>query len=371
MSSSRFVSLDFVRGVAVLGILLMNAVAIGLGKNAYYNTSLGGLATPLDTVIGTIGEVVVDQKFMGLFSLLFGASIVLFHERAAAKGKRATALSLWRNALLLGIGFGHTLLWDGDVLMLYALCAPALLALRRLPASLLAGVGVLTYALSALVLWDAQREVGADALVGYWIADGPLRAAEFSESVEGVLFVDAVFRALGAMLVGMAAYKAGWLTQALTPARARVAWAGVALGLLGGGASVAWAASAGHSAEVAFVHNIPNTLGALPMAVGYALLLGAADARVPAWLAVRVRALGRSALTNYIAQTVLCLALLASIAAEHLTRTGVLGFVCVVWALQLWASHAWLQRYRLGPLEWAWRCMTYGRVERMRRGGGA
>ena len=101
--SGRITNLDALRGVAVFGILFMNAVSYGLEPAAYFNISLGN-DTPLDWVIGVFGEVVVDQRLMGVFSLLFGAGIVLFADRASAKGNRGGWLSLWRNLLLLGIG---------------------------------------------------------------------------------------------------------------------------------------------------------------------------------------------------------------------------------------------------------------------------
>ena len=367
-TGGRVSALDFTRGCAVLGILLMNAVAIGIGMPAYYNVSMGLDAMPLDTAIGVWGEIFVDQKFMGIFSLLFGASVLLFFERAAGKGLKAMRLSLWRNGLLFAMGAAHAALWDGDVLLLYALCAPLLLVSRNLPASVLGGAGGLLYASSALLLWWAQTHVPGEALAGYWTATEGLREASLSDDAGGVIVLDAFLRALGAMLVGMALYKRGWLTASeLNPSRRRVAVAGVALGVLGGSASVWWAWSAGYADSVAFAHNIPNTLGALPMAIGYALLFAAWDARAPEGWTSRVRALGRMALTNYIGQTVLCLLVLASLPAERVTRTTVLAFVFVVWAVQLQGSRAWLRRFRFGPLEWLWRSATYRHLEPLRR----
>ena len=105
--SGRITSLDLIRGVAVLAILLMNAVYFGLGSAPYFNLSAGGSETWLDWAVGILGEVFVDQKFMGLFSLLFGAGMILFIDRASGRGRRAVLLNLWRNALLLLIGVLH------------------------------------------------------------------------------------------------------------------------------------------------------------------------------------------------------------------------------------------------------------------------
>ena len=83
--SSRITSLDLIRGGAVLGILLMNAVSFKYGSVPYWNISAGGMNNGLDWAVGIFGEIFIDQKFMGLFSLLFGAGIMLFIDRAAAR----------------------------------------------------------------------------------------------------------------------------------------------------------------------------------------------------------------------------------------------------------------------------------------------
>ena len=122
--STRITSLDLIRGVAVLGILLMNAVSFKFGRVPYLNLSAGGSETWLDWSVGVFGEIFIDQKFMGLFSLLFGAGILLFIERAESKDGRPILLNLWRNALLLAMGILHALAWDGDVLTVYAISSP-------------------------------------------------------------------------------------------------------------------------------------------------------------------------------------------------------------------------------------------------------
>ena len=92
--TGRITSLDLIRGVAMLGILLMNAVYFRFGSGPYFNLSAGGSETWLDWAVGIFGEVFVDQKFMGLFSLLFGAGMILFIDRASGRGRRAVLLNL-------------------------------------------------------------------------------------------------------------------------------------------------------------------------------------------------------------------------------------------------------------------------------------
>ena len=120
----------------------MNAVHFRFGPAPYFNLSAGGSETWLDWAVGIFGEVFVDQKFMGLFSMLFGAGMILFIDRARERGRRAALLNLWRNALLLLIGILHFLLWDGDVLMVYAVSSVFLITLQRLPNRALISLGV-------------------------------------------------------------------------------------------------------------------------------------------------------------------------------------------------------------------------------------
>ncbi len=166
----RITSLDLLRGVAVLVIVLMNAVSFKHGLAPYINLSAGGSETWLDWTIGVFGEIFIDQKFMGIFSLLFGAGILLFIERAERREGRPVLLNLWRNVLLLGIGILHAILWDGDVLIAYAVSAVFLLALRKLPSRALIGIGAVVYLLSVpLMLLMQAIANGADvSLAGIW-----------------------------------------------------------------------------------------------------------------------------------------------------------------------------------------------------------
>ncbi|MEM1335630.1 MAG: hypothetical protein AAGG08_19470, partial [Actinomycetota bacterium] len=209
---SRIESLDVIRGVAVLGILLMNVVNFGLGVPAYFNLDAGGSDTWLDRSVGVAGELLPDQKFMAMFSLLFGAGIVLFHERAVATGKHAVRLSLWRNLLLFGIGLVHSIFWDGDVLVVYAVCAPVVIAARRLPDAALLALAVGVIALSPLLAVVGQDSVGPNGagLGEYWGITG-----DMNDEVSLWLLADFLVRALGLMLLGIVAYRRGSVTGAL------------------------------------------------------------------------------------------------------------------------------------------------------------
>ena len=363
--TARITHLDALRGVAVLGILVMNAVSYGLEPAAYFNVSAGS-RTPLDWIIGVLGEILVDQKFMGIFSILFGAGIVLFADRAAAKGTRAGRLSLWRNLLLLGIGALHMTLWEGDVLMVYAVAAPFLILARRLPPRLLFGAGTVIFLGTAIL--SALFRTGIDA-DGWQLGELWLSAGDTSDVLLFFFVLHFFLRAVGMMLIGVALYRTGVLSgQRSRRWYRRMAVIGLGAGLPLAALGVLVGALDDFAPDSALLSMIPNTLGTIPASLGWISLIILWNMRSPTALHRRVRALGQMALTNYLTQTILgVLVLQLALGDVELTRTAVLGFIVVVWALQLWWSQAWLSRFRFGPCEWLWRVATYRRMQPLRR----
>ena len=334
---ARIISLDLIRGVAVLGILLMNAVSFKLGRGPYFNLSAGGSETWLDWAVGFFGEVFIDQKFMGLFSLLFGAGMILFIDRASRRGSRAVVLNLWRNALLLLIGVLHFLLWDGDVLMVYAVSSVFLIGLRKLPNWVLISVGAAVFALSianALFAQHLANTISA-SLSGLW------EPGEVSDEdpVVGLFLLGYFLRALGLILVGAGLYRTGFMNGGL-PARTYrlTAMVGLAVGLPLAAAGVVITAVNDYSRDIAVVGQIPNTLGTIPASLGYMCLIILWNNRADSWLKQRLRAVGRMALTNYLSQTVLGVLVLTVLLGDvdSVNRSAVLVFVFAVWALQVW-----------------------------------
>ena len=369
--SRRITSLDLIRGVAVLGILLMNAVSFRFGDAPYLNLSAGGSETWLDWCVGIFGEIFVDQKFMGLFSLLFGAGMILFIDRAVEKGRRAVLLNLWRNALLLLIGVLHFMVWDGDVLMAYAISSVFLIALRKLPNGALISIGAVVFVLSIGLALLAQNMADTTdvSLSGIW-KPGEVSDDDSSQAVMGVFMLGFLLRATGLILVGAGLYRAGFMNGGLPVRTYRLtAIIGLAIGLPLAAAGVIITALYDYSREIAFIGQIPNTLGTIPASLGYMSLIilwnNGADNR----LKRRLRAVGRMALTNYLTQTVLGVLVLTVLLGDvdFVNRSAVLVFVFAVWALQLWWSQAWLSRFLFGPAEWLWRVATYRSGQPFRR----
>lgn len=365
--ASRITSLDLVRGVAVLGILLMNVVSFKYGQVPYWNLSAGGSEIWIDWAVGIFGEVFVDQKFMGLFSLLFGAGVMLFIDRASRRERHPVWLNLWRNLLLLGIGILHFLLWDGDVLMLYAVSSAILLCLRKLSARTLIIIGAVIFLLP--VPGDFLAQTIADSynsdLTGIWTDPG----TEIRDPI-GLFMLSGYFaRGLGMILIGAGLFRLGFI-QGECSNRTYRAFAvyGTALGLALAALGFGFVAWNDFSREVAFIGNIPNTLGTIPASLGYMSLIVLWNKRKNSWLKTRLSAVGRMALTNYLAQSVLGVLILAVVLADLSPgRGGLLVFVVGVWIVQLWWSQAWLGRFRFGPAEWLWRIATYRRWQPLGR----
>ena len=361
--TARITQLDTARGAAVLGILIMNSVSFAFGSIAYFDVSLPKPIWVGDTAAGVFGEVFADQKFMGVFSLLFGASMLLFLERVSARSPHAIRLSLWRNTLLLFIGFAHSLLWVGDVLLIYAVCAPVLLLCHRLSARTLQvlGCGVFTLSLASAWMLGAIDDAHIRTL---WAGTANTPTEEW---VGLLILTDLGSRSLGMMFLGMGLYKSGFLKRPLAPGGLTKSVVAIVIAAGVSACGQWWVATQGPDAAVIGRANVLNGFATIPMAVGYLGLFMAWDRRSTGPWIRRVQALGKMALTNYLSQTVLCMALVAYLPSPWLTRSSVwLGIHCI-WALQLFASEAWLNRYRMGPIEWLWRCATYRQWAPLRR----
>lgn len=360
--SERITGLDTIRGVAVLGILTMNVVSYGLGTSAYFNIDASSPQSWLDWLIGGLGEVFFDQKFMGLFSMLFGAGIVLFADRAAAKGRRAGLLSLWRNFLLLLIGVAHAALWDGDVLIVYAVCSPLLIAMRNLPVRLMFALGAVAMIVPSIGAALLQPTIDAD---GYGLGEYWGVAGTMSDAV-GLWFIsDFFFRGLGMMLIGVGAYRSGFLTgRKSSDSYVRAARWGLGLGLPFSAAGFGLVVLKDFGSDVALIGTIPNTIATIPIVFGYAALISLWHRRTSERpFNERIRAVGRMALTNYLTQTILGIAILRGLFDPvNLSRSLLVLFAVGVWGLQMWWSQAWLAKHRYGPAEWAWRVATYRRL---------
>lgn len=412
-TGDRIVLLDVLRGFAVLGILLMNILAFGLPSPAYsypgFDVDPAGGA---DRTAWIFVELFGEGSMRGLFSLLFGAGILLFTTGTGAK----SATTHYRRMfflLLFGLFDSYVLLWFGDILICYALCGALLYPLRhwRVRSLLLAAlvIGVLT-SLSYLALnlglqslYEASRVVAETAdpsALEPWVRDAAAGWNEFAASYHlnaeqvaqeaqlrrdsyasafrwnltqsntMLFFVTPLFLlwdALLMMLLGMALFRLGILAGVLSRAAAvRMA----AVGLLVGLACNVWELQRALAADLSLLSafaqaNASYHIGRIAMTLGYTGLLALAlQAGFATGLLRHLAAVGRMALSNYLMHSLIALLLFTGAGLGplgELHRAELYAVVLAIWALQLWLSPRWLSTHRFGPLEYLWRRLTYGR----------
>ncbi|WP_313416768.1 DUF418 domain-containing protein [Stenotrophomonas sp.] len=391
-SGERIAVLDVLRGAALLGILLMNIEAFS-GPLDLAFTGIDVHWRGIDYWADAFVYVFVQGKFFTLFSLLFGAGFAVMAQRAEVAGRDFTPFYLRRSAGLLLIGLCHALLvWSGDILVMYALISLPLLACREAPRSWLPWMGLTVYlggvAMMLLVgamvsmasaeevrgmLAEAQRSIDLQRQVygqGSWAQANVQRLSEFGTSMGALLITGP--EVLGMFLIGSWFAGSGALA---TPERfprlyASLRWIALPLGLLVTLLGVAWKPYLAPGA-----YNLPVTaamalvtVGGLPMCLGYLAWIVHWRARL-AWLAP----VGRMALTHYLGQSLLCTWTFYHYGLgrfEMMPRSVQLLFALLLFAAQVVISHLWLRHFRFGPIEWAWRTMTYRQWPPMRRGAG-
>lgn len=403
LGGGRLISLDFTRGVAVLGILFANIMGMGQPLETAYGWP-GGFLSDHDSfadALWVVQFVLVDGKMRGLFTLLFGAGIILFADRAKENGGWA-GLTIQRLFWLFVFGLAHYyLLWRGDILALYALCGVIVLVaidwtwVQQLGAGLTAyfvgsiyHIGVLgplwvanetalgrssefaeladsTRAFIEIQLADGEREA-AIAAQGSWF-DYVRHAAQDHTWNWWDTFLSSAPETIALMLIGMALYRAGLFDGRLNRRSQTICgWVGVTVGIVLTAPIGWWAWHDGFTfTGTALASHGLQSVTRLPMILGLAALLALYGPRATGWLGSRITAAGRAAFTNYIGTSLLMLAvfqgwglgLFGALTRVQLNLVAIAG--CI---LMLTWSQPWLSRFRYGPLEWLWRCLTNRRI---------
>ncbi len=395
--AERIVAIDVLRGFAVLGILIVNMQGFARVSSAYMNPSSGGAFTGADVWIWAAIYLFADTKFISIFSMLFGAGMVMMSDRMAARGASGTRLHYRRQLWLLLIGLVHAyLIWHGDILVTYALCGLILYPFRTLAPRRLLLIGGCAVAFvvplwgligMSVPFWPAEDVAAAaaewappeevlDAEIaafrGGWTGQVAFRAPiTLALQTAGFLFL-LLWRAGGLMLVGMALYRLGVLATDRSPAfYRRVAVVGIGAGLPLSAAGIAYKLHHGFAWEKAmFQGELFNYVGSIGVFLGYvALVMLAVQGGWLPGLQKRLTATGRMALTNYIAQSVVCTLIFYGHGLglfECVGSPGRVAIVVAIWTLQLIWSPWWLARFRFGPLEWLWRSLSYMERQPMR-----
>ncbi len=385
----RLVHLDFIRGVAVLGILVMNIQSFSMPAAAYSNPTVYGDLTGINYAVWFFSHLFFDQKFMTMFSLLFGVSLMLFSERVEHREGQSGARYYLRTGWLLLFGLMHAyFFWWGDVLTVYAICGMFSYLFRHSSVKGLVSAALTLFGIVSLLLVmqslfaDVMSEADvARDILPYWDPGAEHITRELSAHrgswQDAFLFrinmasdtlafmVGYLPRVLGLQLLGMALYKSGfalgqWQKSVYIKAALMCIPFGIWLTYIGVLANEAndydWRYSTGFGAQY-------NYWGSLITAFGYFSLLLAGKHYIEnnRWTCFLTN-VGRTAFTNYILQSFICTFLIYGYGLNlygSLQRYQQLLMVILVWGILLAFSNLWLRYFKQGPLEWLWRWLTY------------
>ena len=381
--SDRIVSLDALRGVAILGILLINIQSFSMPEIVRINPTQYGDFTGINFLVWLLSHVFIERKFITLFALLFGAGVLLFVNAKEKQGYSAVKLHYRRTFWLLVIGGIHAyLLWDGDILVVYGLCALWIVLAREWSASKLATFGTLLLSVPFFFRLEQALALDPGAQLEFWTASEAAIQAEieayrggWTENMEervpaayaqhttqflGLL----AWRYTGIMLWGMALFKWGFLSNRRSVAEyRRLAFASGVGGLALTGAGVVFIIAHDWSSSAGFVWPLFNYWGSLLLALSYvALVMLFCRGRTGTPLVHGFAAVGRTALSNYLFQTVVATSIFYGFGLGlfgHVSRLEQLGIVVLIWVVQITLSVLWLRRFRYGPVENVWRVLTY------------
>jgi uncharacterized protein len=418
--TERVSSVDVIRGVALLGILGMNIYAFALPWVAYNNPLAYGATSGIHFGTWVFTHLFFDLKFMAIFSMLFGAGLVLMHQRAEALGRPFAGVYYRRMLWLLIIGAVHAyLLWFGDILFPYAVCGLVLYPFRRRSARFLIILGMillligLGLQLSGGYFFSFARQQAAEAKAALAAGETPTElqsqmkeswdqlSVAFKPSEENIaeqieayrggygqnlsrrvpmvimMHMQALpfmlfWRIAGMMLLGMGLMKLG-VFAATRSTRFYSGWlvAGYVIGLVlvysGMQQNLA------HDFDFVFTWKTGNTfnyVGSLFVALGHiSVVMLICRTGVLAGLRRRLGAVGQMALSNYLLHTILLTPIFYGFGLGlfgRIDRFWLMFFVVGVWIIQLLISPAWLKHFRFGPAEWIWRSLTYWRRQPMR-----
>lgn len=405
--SERILTLDVIRGIAVMGILSVNIVGMAMIETAYFYPPAYGFHSTGDKVMWALNSIFVDGRFRALFSILFGASLTLVVTRAIEAGRSGWKVHYARMVALLLFGALHYyLLWWGDILMNYALVGmiafvfwrlrPRLLVLAAIIALTVSYVPPVVFGLTQIHKIAEGLEPGAPpelrAKTERAIAEIKPTAAEIEGDKREHASLAAHARAatqgdallepwesvygygietLGFMLLGIAAFKTGFLTGGWS----RRSYAIVAATCLGGDlllqSYAAYASLRDDFDPFTFMPwtriylNPLHAVGAFGYAALIILLLGRRSA-----IADRFAAVGRAAFSNYLGSTIVGSLLFYGTFGGlygQLSRGQVWLFVPAIWVAMLLWSKWWLDRFAYGPFEWAWRSLARWKLQPMRK----
>ena len=417
-TKERINSLDIIRGIALFGILLMNIVGFGLYK-AYYDPTNSGGATGWDLKVWWINNMFFEGTMRGLFSMLFGAGIVLFNSRTinGLPGIAVTDAYFRRTLWLLVFGVIHAylLLWAGEILFPYAVIGLIAYSFRNLHSRKLIIAGLcFSIGLTALNVKDYyQTEKAFD---DYTIAEKGKTATdslskenkkaiaewetivaekkgtpeayqnlkkEFNKGYLSIVWYRSaiiqvrqslwvyrlwIWDVFSMVLLGMAFFKNGiFKAEKSNRYYLLMMLAGYLVGISVNYWETSYLLDHNFSVRSFFLTDITHELGRVPTTIGHIgfIMLFIKSGTLP-FLQRSLAAVGQMAFSNYIMHTIICITIFMGFGFGmwgKFQRHELYYIVFSIWIFQLILSPLWLKYFRFGPLEWLWRSLTYWKIQ--------
>ena len=395
----RIATLDILRGIALLGILISNMMHFSqpLEEGLLRHGMWLGAA---DQLADWICVFLVEGKFYPLFSFLFGMGFSLQIEHANAIGSDFTKTFRRRLFALMGFGIAHGIfLWDGDVLFSYAVSGFLLLLFRNrnpktiaiwaviaivLPALLVLGVGLLIMLLANIPEFSHEmRELFAEgtekdgAMTRAYISGDYADAIAYrigewpSTMIDSLPFFQGYF---GLFLIGFLAGRKRILHEVTTHKTLlkKIFWRGLSVGLIGNffGTLAIMSGAADRNIGLLFIgfgcHTIFGPLLTAAYAAGIVLFVQGKECST---ILRPIAAAGRMALTHYLLQSLIATTIFYGYGfgmAGDVGRLGTIALALMIFIAQVFISTYWLKHFRYGPAEWLWRSITYAKRQPMR-----
>jgi uncharacterized protein len=386
---ARIRSLDVLRGVGVLGMLAIHIQLFAFPSLARWNPTAYGDLSGLNWWVWLVTALFADGKFITIFAMLLGVSIVMLAGDSGERVVPAWRAHMRRMLVLLILGLLHAhLLWYGDMLVPLALSGTVVFFARPLSAGKLLVLGASVFAVgsilsftltwstaqsdpAALAAWRAQWTPRPETIAleiaqyrGGWAEQMAHRVPAALDTETSYFVTHLFWQVAGLMLIGMGFFKAG----VLSALRSRAFY--VLMGAFGFGIGVLlnvlgiWRSfvTGWDLLDFALVSQQVHYWGNLFVALGWTALVMLLCQR--GWPLRSLAAVGRMALTNYLLQSVICTTIFYGHGLGlfgRVDRVGQLAIVIGIWAFQLLASRAWLGYFTVGPVEWLTRWLVFGR----------
>jgi len=370
----RIDTFDILRGVAIFGVLASDM--IGLSSPEHHFGPSRMWTDSANRATAFLLDVLVSEKFITLFSVLFGVGFAIQMERAARRGVVSLAFYWRRIAGLFFVGLIHGLfVWEGDILTTYAVFGLFLVLFRNRAQRTVLGWAIGLHALlfaAALAAWlvggkPTASPDGVNRLLtlygqGTWASIQHARMGNFMERHVASFPLLLLF-VFPRMLFGLWLWRTGFL-QHLSTHKQFLRWL------------CPWTIAIGVAGEAITALLAQGDMGPLRavcvplLSCGYACgVVVFVCANQWPWLRGALAATGRTSLSNYLFQRVFCTTLFYSYGFGLYGKIGPLaglGITSLIYAAELLVSTWWIRRFQYGPVEWVWRSASYWRLQPFR-----